>query len=534
MCNLIEGNDWTTDTIANAWDKIDEIAQTYGWKGYLPQFEICTYDQMIEVMSKHGLPVHYAHWSFGKQYVKDLQNYKNNLSNLPYELITNTNPAITHLMENNSACMQLTVLAHAAVGHNHFFKHNYLFKQWTSASTIVDYMIYAKNFIAKCEKKYGLDEVETWLDACHSIGHFSVNKYAGKTKTVKETQDQILERIENIENSTDAVNDAVLKKNKQQRNHDIANNTWLLDILDGDMGDYVGKTNNENMLQVIERNSPTMPKWKKEICRIVQKTNQYFYPQIKTKIINEGFATFTHYTLMNHLYDDGLIDEGAMIEFLRDHTSVIRQVDYTRSRDPIEYNLNPYKIGFEIFRDVRRICEFPTDEDRQYFPDIAGKNWIEVINDIVENYNDQTFILQFLSPKVIRDLKLFIEHITESVQHVDSSGDSYNTVHYKTLNTHIDNDFSKFKEHLAYKCLPESFSPNFESEVHTNAEGEKTLIIRQVNSMILETGSVEETLSYVYRLWGTHRVQLHLFNDKRFTIAEDGTVYCSHHGKKSK
>lgn len=525
MCKLIEGNDWTIDTISTAWDKIDEIAQTYGWKGYLPQFEIVTYDQMIEVMSKHGLPVHYAHWSFGKQYVKDLHSYKNNLSNLPYELITNTNPAITHLMENNSACMQLTVLAHAAVGHNHFFKHNYLFKQWTSASTIVDYMIYAKNFIAKCERKYGAEEVEAWLDACHSIGHFSVNKYLGSTKTVKERQDQIIERIENLENSADSITDSILNDPKNDRNHTIKQNIKLLDALEGAGNQDEVKTNNENMLQVISRHSTTMTKWQKEICEIVQKTNQYFYPQIKTKIINEGFATFTHYTLMNHLYDAGMIDEGAMIEFLKDHTSVIRQIDYKQAKEPISYTLNPYKIGFEIFRDVRRMCESPTDEDRAFFPDIVDKNWMEVVNDIVENYNDQTFILQFLSPKLIRDLRLFIEHIEEEVNYVGRSGDTQNTVHYTILNTHIDSEFRKFKEHLVYKCLPSAFSPNFESEVSTNADGDRMLIIRQVDSMLLERNSIEETLKYIETLWGSKHIILILSNGKKFKIDTMGIVY---------
>ena len=84
-------------------------------------------------------------------------------------MIINSNPCISYNMEDNTTCLTLLVLAHAGMGHNHFFKNNYLFKQWTQADAIVDYMVFAKNYIAKCEEKYGFEEVELTLDACHAL-----------------------------------------------------------------------------------------------------------------------------------------------------------------------------------------------------------------------------------------------------------------------------------------------------------------------------------------------------------------------------
>ena len=77
------------------------------------------------------------------------------LADLAYEIVINSNPCITYIMEENTATMQALVIAHAAFGHNHFFKNNYLFKQWTDADGILDYLDFAKGYIAECEERYG-------------------------------------------------------------------------------------------------------------------------------------------------------------------------------------------------------------------------------------------------------------------------------------------------------------------------------------------------------------------------------------------
>jgi hypothetical protein len=58
-------------------------------------------------------------------------------------------------------------------------------------------------------------------------------------------------------------------------------------------------------------------------------------------------------------------------------------------------------------RDLRRICEHPTEEDRRWFPDIAGAEWLKTLDFAMRNFKDESFIQQFLSPQVIRDFRLF-------------------------------------------------------------------------------------------------------------------------------
>ena len=157
----------------------------------------------------------------------------------------------------------------------------------------------------------------------------------------------------------------------------------------------------ENILYFIEKNAPTLAPWKREIVRIVRKVAQYFYPQGATKVMNEGFATFTHYHIINKMYDEGYLNDGFMLEFIKSHSGVLFQPDYN---SPYFSGLNPYTLGFNIFMDIKRICQEPTAEDKKWFPNLIGKDWLEQVHYVMENFRDDSFILQYLSPKVIRDM----------------------------------------------------------------------------------------------------------------------------------
>ena len=125
----------------------------------------------------------------------------------------------------------------------------------------------------------------------------------------------------------------------------------------------------ENLLYFMEKNAPLLESWQREILRIVRKVSQYFYPQKQTQVMNEGWATFWHYTILNHLYDEGKVTERFMLEFLHSHTNVVFQPPYN---SPWYSGINPYALGFAMFQDIKRICQSPTEEDKYWFPDIAG------------------------------------------------------------------------------------------------------------------------------------------------------------------
>src|SRR5205807_1309811 len=125
----------------------------------------------------------------------------------------------------------------------------------------------------------------------------------------------------------------------------------------------------ESLLYFIEKRAPRLEDWQRELIRIVRNVSQYFYPQKQLQMMNEGCATFVHYEIMNRLHDKGLITEGSMLEFLHSHSSVVFQPGFD---DPRFSGLNPYALGFAMMSDIKRICEDPTDEDREFFPEIAG------------------------------------------------------------------------------------------------------------------------------------------------------------------
>ena len=93
-----------------------------------------------------------------------------------------------------------------------------------------------------------------------------------------------------------------------------------------------------------------------------------------------------------------------MMEFLKSHTNVVYQPPVN---SPYYSGINPYALGFAMMTDIRRICEHPTDEDREWFPDIAGSDWRKTLDFAMRNFKDESFIAQYLSPKLIREFHFF-------------------------------------------------------------------------------------------------------------------------------
>src|ERR1700761_837985 len=178
---LFEGADWDYEKLKVAFDAIEEIAhKELGLDTYPTQVEVITSEQMLDAYASVGLPLMYRHWSFGKRFAYNEALYRKGLQGLAYEIVINSNPCLCYIMEENSMTMQTLVIAHAAFGHNHFFKNNYLFKQWTDASGILDYLAFAKRYVADCEDRYGEANVERLLDSAHALMGQGVHRYPRK------------------------------------------------------------------------------------------------------------------------------------------------------------------------------------------------------------------------------------------------------------------------------------------------------------------------------------------------------------------
>ena len=479
---LYDENEWSFQQIENVYDACEEIALSeLSLNLYRNQLEIISSEQMLDAYASNGMPMYYRHWGFGRQFIREERKYRKGLTGLAYEIVINSDPCINYLMEENSMTTQACVIAHAAFGHNHFFKNNYLFKQWTDASYIIDYLVYARNYVAECEEKYGLEIVEQFLDSCHALANHGINKYKRpQTLSLKDEEKKKQERAAYLEKHYNDLWSTIPQKpeKEEEENSQLENlNSNML------------AQSEENILYFIENYSPVLESWQRELVRIVRKISQYFYPNYQTKTMNEGFACFVHFYIMNRLYDKKLINEGAMLEFLTLHTGVVLQRPYNSRY----YNgLNPYYVGFEMFRDIKRICTDPTKDEFDLFPDIAGKgNWLETILKAVANYRDESFIRQFLSPTLMKKLGLF-------TLNNDDLKDKY-------LVTDIQNreGFRHIRDVLAKNYELINMFPDIQI-TDVNLKGNRTLSLTHymTDNKHLNHSDARLVLSHLQKLWG--------------------------------
>ncbi|MGE4280933.1 MAG: SpoVR family protein, partial [Magnetospirillum sp.] len=378
---LFTGADWTFDKVMRVHDAVAEIAHgELGLDTYPNQIEVITAEQMLDAYSSIGMPLMYKHWSFGKHFAADESLYRRGMRGLAYEIVINSSPCISYIMEENSMAMQTLVIAHAAFGHNHFFKNNALFKQWTDAKGILDYLEFAKTYILHAEERHGARAVERVLDAAHALMGHGVHKYPRKRPfDLAEDKRRQRERADWFQqNYNDLWRTVPRSENAFPEDSEAAERKRALGLPE------------ENILYFLEKSAPLLAPWQREILRIVRNIAQYFYPQKQTKVMNEGCATMVHYTIANRLHDKGLIDDGTLMEILHSHTNVVFQPGFD---DPRFSGINPYALGFAMMEDIKRICENPSDEDRAWFPDFAGNNdaW-GTLRHAWADFRDESFI----------------------------------------------------------------------------------------------------------------------------------------------
>lgn len=477
---LYEGADWNYDTVKRVYDAIETIALgEMGLDVYPNQIEVITTEQMLDAYSSIGMPLMYKHWSFGKHFARDEMLYRKGLRGLAYEIVINSSPCISYIMEENSTTMQTLVIAHAAFGHNHFFKNNNLFRQWTDARGILDYLEFAKDYISRCEDRYGAANVERVLDAAHAIMSHGVHRYPRKAAPdLREEERREVERQayqEQIYN--DLWRTVPNRAGRPETPSAVAQRKAMLGLPE------------ENILYFLEKRAPRLAQWQREILRIVRHVAQYFYPQKQTKVMNEGCATYVHYYIMNRLYQKGLLNEGAMLEFLHSHTSVVFQPDFD---DPRFSGINPYALGFAMMQDIARVCTDPTDEDRYWFPAIAGNgDPLGTLREAWANFRDESFILQFLSPALMRKMRMF--HVRNDAAEPDLVvRNIHNERGYRALRT------SLAREHdIAY------LEPDIQI-VDVDLVGDRKLVLqhRVTNRILLDEGDARAVLRHVANLWG--------------------------------
>ncbi|MEH6583301.1 MAG: SpoVR family protein [Halioglobus sp.] len=489
-------SEWNFDLLEVYHAEISRIAGDFGLDTYPNQIEIINSEQMLDAYASVGMPINYHHWSYGKHFLSSEQQYRRGHMGLAYEIVINSNPCISYLMEENSMTMQALVIAHACYGHNSFFKGNYLFQTWTDADSIIEYLVFARKYISNCEERYGFEAVELVLDSCHALMNQGVDRYK-RPSPISMAEEQKRQRLREA-HLQQQVNDLwrTIPVSKDARTEELAPRFPL--------------EPEENLLYFFEKHSPLLEPWQREVIRIVRKVARYLYPQRQTKVMNEGWACFWHFHITQQLYLEELVDDGFMLEFLQHHTNVLYQPEFD---SPYYSGVNPYTLGFAMMQDIRRICEAPTAEDKQWFPDIAGSPWRETLDFAMRNFKDESFILQFLSPKVIRDLKLFCVVDDDREDHLDV--------------TAIHNEAGYRQVREALSALHDIGTQEPDIQVYAvDTLGDRTLKLRHnmFQGRPLDDDSSIEVLKHVRRLWGFN-VELGCYKgdslDKTFRCSEE-------------
>jgi stage V sporulation protein R len=477
---LYAGTDWDFSTLRRSYQAIERIAcDELGLEVYPNRIEVITSEQMLDVYTAHGMPLTYRHWSYGKRFLQHETSYRRGYTSLAYEVVINSNPCISYLMEGNTATMQALVIAHAAFGHNHFFRNNHLFQQWTDASAILDYLEFARTYIGSCEDKYGVAATERVLDAAHALSRHGVNRHGGaRPLNLKIDQKRERERREYDEKIFDDLWRTVPVGKAVPESDPVGERRRKLGLPE------------ENLLYFIEKTSPKLQFWEREIIRIVRLIAQYFYPQPQAKVMNEGCATWVHQRVMTRLHETGQIDDAAFLEVLHSTANVIMQPGFDHPAGGPGFN--PYALGYAMMSDIERICTAPTAEDREWFPDIAGnRDPLGTLRYAWANFRDESFVLQYLSPAVMRQFKMFrlLDDTSDKELLVDA--------------IHDDAGYRAIRRTLAQSYDPATHDADVQV-VDVDLAGDRKLMLqhRTRAGQLLAQPDADLTLKHIATLWG--------------------------------
>ncbi len=324
---------------------IARVARDAGLDFYPVHFEICPAETLY-TFGAYGMPARFAHWSFGKAFYRMKAQYDFNLSKL-YEMVINTNPAYAFLLDGNHALQNKLIMSHV-YAHVDFFKNNYYFCR--TDQNMLDRMAVHAEKIRDYEIRYGRETVEKTLDAVLAIqehvnprNHIHASLFSRKplkpSFTLPSPYDDLWMREEQEEGRIE--NDA-----------------------------------EEDLLLYLAYHSPELEDWQRDILSIIRAESLYFYPQMETKIINEGWATFWHGRIMRSLD----LSDGEFVEFSLMHSQVIQ---------PSARSINPYLLGLRIWEKL----------EKEYA--------IEDLFEIRKQENDLSFIRNYLDKELIEQLQLF-------------------------------------------------------------------------------------------------------------------------------
>ncbi|MGH7782287.1 MAG: SpoVR family protein [Candidatus Binatia bacterium] len=433
--------------------RIVQLVEQFGLDPYPQEFEICDHGDMLSYMVYSGMPSHYPHWSYGKSFEKLKTLYDYGVSGLPYEMVINSNPSIAYLMRDNSLALNVLTIAHV-YGHNDFFKKNFTFRTTRPEYTIESFKSRANRVRHYVEDpSIGLDRVERILDAAHAL-----SLQCRRNLSIRKPSDE--EQVENKFQESQPPPDPFGAIHRRP------------EYIPPDLN-KVPLYPEEDLLLFISDHNPHLTEWEKDLLTIVHEQAQYFIPQIETKIMNEGWASFWHKRILESLE----LPQSLHLEFLVRHTQVLR---------PAPGGLNPYHVGMKVWEDIERRWDHPTpEEEREYGP--KTKRGMEKLFEVREVERDASFLRRYLTEDLMRELNLFEYRTRGNEQVVSRVADNEN--------------WRQIKDTLIQNIGTGSI-PVIKVE-DSDYKNNRTLFLRHYHDgRDLQLEYAEKTLQYLQQLWG--------------------------------
>ncbi|MBK8101408.1 MAG: SpoVR family protein [Planctomycetes bacterium] len=382
-----------TPELATIRDETRDLAKSYGLDFYEVIYELVDHDELNMVASYGGFPTRYPHWRFGMEYEQLSKSYAWGLSKI-YELVINNDPCYAYLMRSNSITEQKLVMAHV-YGHCDFFKNNAWFAN--TSRKMMDVLANHGARIRRYMDRHGVERVENFIDLVHSLDNL-IDPYSPFIKRDdgrRATEEPAAREVKKIaakdymDRYINPPEFIAREREKMQQEQKQARQFPPKPVRD--------------VLKFVLEHAP-LELWQQDVLAMLREEAYYFAPQGMTKIMNEGWAVFWHSQLMTR----HLCEASEIVQYCDTHAG-------TLATGPGQ--INPYKMGVELFRDIEQRwnlgrfgAEFQAcdDPERRRHWRVETNLGREKVFEVRRIYNDVTFIDEFITPEFAEDQKLYV------------------------------------------------------------------------------------------------------------------------------
>lgn len=451
-------------------DEITEIASGFGLDFYPMRYEICP-AEIIYTFGAYGMPTRFTHWSFGKQFHKMKLQYDLGLSQI-YELVINSNPCYAFLLDTNSLIQNKLIIAHV-LAHCDFFKNNIRFSN--TRRDMVESMTATAERIADYEMIHGKDEVEKFLDAILSIQeHIDPSLVRPKLN----------------------VNDVKADEEKEIiRPTTPYDDLWSLDKRESDKKPVTDSKKKKfplspekDILLFIEENSRELEDWQRDILTMMREEMLYFWPQLETKIMNEGWASIWHQRILREMD----LTSSEAVEFASLNANVVQ---------PSKQQINPYYLGSKMYEDIEERYNNPTKEMQEL--GIKPNSGREKIFEVREVESDISFIRNYLTKDLVRQEDMYL---------FEKQGRDYKIT---------DKDYEQVRDQLIHMRVNGGF-PFISVEDGDYMRNGELYLVHGYEGTELNLPYLENVLPYLYQLWGRNVHMETYVEEKKVKYSYDG------------